>query len=713
MAEEMVALAAQRNLAGQDPRTDLRGSSWVKSKYEYFKAVREATIERDWVRQIRAYKMLVVSKSYTGRSNLVLPHIRNMVERIVGRIVTQLVGNDSFFGVMPTKWTDEDKAEVVRAVMYAQMEEEGFRRETALVVRDAVILGTAFKKMRWQYEVENTTIPVYQGDEWVVGPTGPTQKPVYSQKTMPRVIHNRPRGERLNPFNLYLDPSAQTLDDTDTVEVCMLSPTDIMRLVEVGIFNAEAAARVLEKPGQKATQIGPGITGYREVFDAALGLRGDYRDKQVEFYPYKEFWGGFPLEAESKEKEGRSRMERMCLGLLGAEEVVRLERNPNISQRKPYERGVIIEVPGQFYGDSPVKSAIPQWMELNDCRNQANDARAFAVSPVLLRGPGNGDDKKTSQRIFPGAIITGANLEFAAFPDTTAAAFVAEQVMKRELEETFGAPGLLDAQSDAGSATEAAIEKEESGARILGYVKTLEETLLIPELRTRLDLNRQFLRTSDAVRIRGASGFDWRPYTPEDFMPQYDFLCTGSVQMQSRAMLNATFANATDRMLATEQLLPGMFDWVRWWGTYFRDGMGIQHANLYINPLKRAERAPTIDELIVMLVDGQRPEPDPRMNFANDLPMLAAYIAQSAGRMPPDIQRNFAEFFRKSVQMAQQILMEQRQAMMAAAQEGEEGNGLSPQGGGPRNKKVGSEDRDGKGNGTARQAMKSVSAGTR
>ena len=76
------------------------------------------------------------------------------------------------------------------------------------------------------------------------------------------------------------------------------------------------------------------------------------------------------------------------------------------------------------------------------------------------------------------AVITGANLSFAAFPDVTGPAFVAERVMTQEMEETFGAPRQLDGYSQSNSATEAAIDKEESGARILGYIKTLEDTLI-------------------------------------------------------------------------------------------------------------------------------------------------------------------------------------------------------------------------------------------
>lgn len=703
--QEMVALSRDRNLAGADPRTDKLSAEWVKSRMGELRPLRVFT-ERQWVKRARAWKMLSVGQSYVGRSNYILPHIRNMVERVTQRVVAQLCGREDFWEALPTKPEDEDRAEVVKAVMKAQMEEEGWRRETALCVRDALILGTTIKKLCWQYEVENTMVPVYKGDQWVVGPAGPELVAQYDQTLMPRVIKNRPTGKRLNPFALFVDPGVQDFEDTDTVEVGFLSASDIFRQIELGTFNEQAALAVLSKPGEKGRP--PVAQGYREVFDLSMGLRGDASNKKIAQYPYMEFWGWFPLESVSDQDLDRVKMEKVHFVILGAETVVLLERNPLLSQRKPYEKGVVIEVPGQFYGDSPVGAAIPQWMELNDCRNQSNDSRSFIVNPVMTRDPSN-EDNKTSQRVFPGAVITGRNLKFESFPDVTGPAFVAEMVMVRELEETFGAPKLLDAQSDANSATEAAIEKEESGARILGYVKTLEESLVIPELRSRLDLNRQYLRTSDAVRIRGASGFDWRPYTPADFMPQYDFICVGSTAMQAKSMLNAQFAVTTDRMLAFEQLSPGTFDWVRWWGTYFRDGLGIDHPSLYIHAMKRMERVPTAEEVVLMLTEGQRPEPDPRQDFLTTLPAVGAFIATHAAIMPPDMLKNFREYFRKAVMLAQQVMLMKTQAVLQGA--GEMAAGMSAQGGGKQNKEVGPEDRDGKGGSTSRQAMKSTRQG--
>ena len=714
MPQELVALARDRNMAGADPRVDDRAKHWVKTRQGEFRQAR-VYLERDWVRCIRAWKMLMVMQSYNGRSKLVLPHVRNMVERLVQRIVANLCGKEDFFGVLPTKADDEDRAEVVKSVLKAQMEEEGYRRETALVIRDAIIMGTGFKKLRWQYDVEMMNVPVYQGDEWVVGPAGPEMKPVYSQNLMPRVLHNRPKADRLDPFNLFVDLSAPDFDSTDTVETGKLTATEIIKQVEQGVFNQEAVMRALQNRGSNPSP-SAGL-GYKEVRDIALGIRMNTASKQTDFWEYNEFWGLFPLEAANDEEARRTPMEKVLIGILG-DEVVRLERNPLLSQSKPYLRGVIIDVPGQFYGDSPVKAAIPVWQEINDCRNQANDARSFAVNPVMLRGPGN-EDKKTSQRVFPGAIITGANLQFAAFPDTTGAAYAAEAMMTRDLEETTGAPRTLDGQISSDSATEATIQREESVARISGYVKTLEDSMVVPELRLRLDYNRQFLRTSDAVRIRGASGFDWRPYTPEDFMPQYDFICMGAVMMQTRAMLTAGFAATTDRMLAFEQLSPGLFDWVRWWGTFFRDGLGIEHASLYIKPMKRQERTPTIEEVIVMLSDGQRPEPDPRQNFEQTLPVLASFLATHAPQMPPDLQKSFRDYFRKALDTAKAMVAEQQiqqmQLMLAMSggkmQQGGGGEQAGPSGpggagkGGARNQQVGPEQRDGRGISTGRQAM--------
>lgn len=712
MPAELSALARDRNMAGQDERVDKRASDWRKTRLGEFRNARIFS-ERDWVRNIRAWKMLTTSQGYNGRSNLRLPHIRNMVERLVNRIVQQLIGREHFFEAQPTKWEDEDRAQTIRAILMAQMDEEGFRRKTALCIRDAIIIGTAIKKHCWEYEVEMMNVPVYQGDQWVMGPAGPEMQEVWSQTLQPRILKNRPASDRLNPFNLFVDPAAQDLDDTDTVEVGYLTPTEIFRQVDNGVFDANLVAKAMAEPGMRGQP--KEAMGYRQVYDIALGLRFDASSKKTDFYEYQEFWGWFPLEATDEQDARGAKMERVVIGVLGKDHVVRLERNPFLSQKKPYSKGVLIEVPGQFYGDSPVKAALPQWQEINDTRNQSNDSRAFSNNPILLRGPGN-EDKKTSYRAFPGAIITGSNLELAKFPDTTQAAMVAEQIMVRELEETFGAPKLLDAQSDAGSATEAAIQKEESGARILGYVKTLEDTLIIPELRFRLDLNRQFLRTKDSVRIKGFSGFDWRPYTPEDFMPEYDFICMGSVAMQARAMLTASFATTTDRMLNFEMVKPGLFDWERWWSTFFRDGLGVEHASLYINPMQRNERVPTIGETIVMLVEGQRPQPDPRQDFLHTLPALATYMAKQFAIMPPDLQKNFREYFRKAVDIAKQVALEQQQMMMQQAMTmmGAKPAAGGPAGAGPQGaapKPVGPEQRDGRGLGMPRLAMNAMRSG--
>lgn len=696
---------AYENLAGQDKALDDRFLSWAKTRRGELVAAR-MPYETEWVRSQNAYDLKSDGQFYNGRSQLRLPTIRNMTERLVQRVSSGIVGKERYFEVRPTRPKDMDRALVIEGLLREQMDKDGIRRQMPLLVRDAIIYGTAIRKVTWLKDERTAPSTQYMGDELAVGPDGPVLQPRVETVVRPKVFWDAPKSERVDIFNLYVNPQAQDFDDTDVVEVSYLTASEVIRMAEAGFFNAEVVKMALERgPGSRVNPLNP----MQPVHD------GD--TKQTGHWEYYEFWGEFPLEAADSYTQNRAPTVQVRGCVLGGQYVVRLERNPYNCQKKPYFKGVLVEVPGEFYGKSLVKAALPLWIELNDARNQANDARTFAVNPVLLRGPGNAD-KATSYRVHPGAIITGQNLQFAAFPDVTGPAFRAEAVMTRDLEETFAAPGIFDAQSNAGSATEAAIEREEASSRLLGYIKSIEEVLLKPELAFRLELNRQFLSTEGAVRIKGHRGFDWRPFTRADIVSDYDFDLFGSTQLASKATLSAMFATTTDRMMGFEAMAPGMFDWLRWWETFFRDGLGIDHPSLFIKPLKFEGVPPTVQEVIVMLANGQRVEVDPRQDWLPYLSGLAGFVSQHGPQMSEPMLRLFMEHIREAVAVAKQVMVQQQMAMMdrqmallgAMPPPGKEGGGgvgsKSVTGrGGANNARVGEEQRDGRGMSPARRAM--------
>jgi hypothetical protein len=187
------------------------------------------------------------------------------------------------------------------------------------------------------------------------------------------------------------------------------------------------------------------------------------------------------------------------------------------------------------------------------------------------------------------------------------------------------------------------------------------------------------------------------------------------------ATLSAQFLQTYDRMIVTEQLKPGMFDLVRFWETYFKDGLDLPHPDLYIKALKFQGRVPTVDEVHYMLSQGQRVEPDPRQDFATTLPQYGAYINMARDKLPPDILKVFIEHLFDAEAVAKQVLEAQmaqlqlqRESMLSARPQGQEPNGKATgSNGGKSNAPTDGMHRDGRGMEAPRQHMDAASQGTR
>ena len=671
MPEALVATQKSANLAGTNPILDGMALSHVRHVHDKFKRLR-APFERDWADRSRAYDLLKVRQYYTGRSDLTLPTIANLVERLVPRITKATVGRDDFFECVPNRAEDMDKSEVNRALLKTQLDQAGFRRKYPMTMRDACIYGTGLWKVRWRYDV---------------------------RPDLGTVLFDGPDGDPLDIFNVWVDPRARDFDQTDVVEQMALTLNEVRKFERLGVFqNVEEALQ-----GGGGAKVSGELQRLRR--DRAHGFLED--GPQKGYWDYIEFWGEFPLDAQNEMEMEKSETVPCVIGILGGRHVVRLEKNPFRCQRSPYFKAVLLERTGEFYGVSLVGKCLNLWIEQNDARNQANDARSFAVCPVMTRAPG-AQDKKTSQRIFPGAVITGNNLKFEAFPDVTTPVMRWEPVMRRDMEETMGAPSLLDAQAMADSATEASIQQVESMVRISEYAHVVEDTFIVPLLGFYHDLNRQYLTDETAVRIKGFKGFDFRPVTPKDIAGNFTFITVGASSMARGAALTAQFLQTTDRMLVVEQVQPGTFDMTRWWETFFREALDIPHPDLYIKALKFKGRVPTVEEVHLMLMQGKSVEPDPRQNFGETLPQYGAHLAQVKDMLPEDILKLFiahlldAEAVAREVLAAKMMMMQQQRAAMMP----------TGSGGGKANKPPGDMDRDGKGMGPDRQAMKSSSQGT-
>src|SRR3990167_24018 len=217
----MIVDQKSANLAGLNPAIDNLALNRVMRRWEELRRMR-SPLEADMADCSRAYDLLKVKQYYQGRSDLTLPTVANLVERLVPRVVRATVGRDDFFEALPERSTDQDKAQLNKELLKSQLERDCFRRKFPSVVRDAAIYGTGMWKARWRYEVRQP------------------------EKI---VLFDGPSGDPLDIMNVWVDPRAADFDKTDVVEKMTLSFTEASRLVRLGVFAEGPASTALAAGG--------------------------------------------------------------------------------------------------------------------------------------------------------------------------------------------------------------------------------------------------------------------------------------------------------------------------------------------------------------------------------------------------------------------------------------------------------------------------------
>lgn len=706
------------NLAGRHEELDRRAAAKVAKVRDLYAPQREP-FEREWAMSKAAYMTQDIGSNYAGHTNLRLPKAFILNERVVPRVVQTTVGRGPFFEAVPRKGDQQRAADLQRDLLVWQLEECGFRRKFTPLMRSTAIYGTGVAKRRWRYEVGRVRTVKKVGEQFVVGPGGPKVVPAYAPDDAVRVLFDGPDMDELDIFSVYIDPRSTCNRDTDILEERKVTRTWLLREARAGrIRNLEKVFSPSSGPltsGGGAAAFDPSAS--RSINDGVAGLQTAPSPKEQE-YEYRECWCEFALEAEvGKEDEAET---EPCLLVTVNGIPVRIGGNPMPDQDKPFYFPVFIQVPGRRYGLSLTAVNLSLFIEANDTRNMALDAKALGMAPMLTTR----DPKMTGKviEVEMGRIIvdpTGA-LKPITMTDTSPSGYLAEAHINRDLEDAWGAPPTLSGQplqGGGGSATEVAATTEQAGIRIASYGYTIEETLLKPLLCGMSNDNRQFLDEEKQIRVEGEDGFDWPWVTPEDAQAECDFIMLGASQMQIRSLLGAQYAQIIPLMQAHEQaqIVLGRQPNVNWtflFRTLFRDVFGFQHPELVILPSPDESRRPlNAEEMLTLIAQGHTPRMDPRTDFQTALQKVSEFLRAVEGRIDYRLEKKYREFLLDLWAAAEKkALLEQEKMAMAAggAAPGAPAGASPPPGAPPA---TGPAQRDGQGMESGRRSMVAMGGG--
>lgn len=188
--------------------------------------------------------------------------------------------------------------------------------------------------------------------------------------------------KRVNPIDVYPDPSGSCTQDGDFIEHMRLSKIELYSLKGIKGYNSEAIDKVLENNNDGSCWFDTGI----ESEKAEEEKRGDMIDANDGIFHALHYWGVAKTEdiedwglviPDTEDENKYWEIEAILVGT----EVIKCKLNDDPLKRRPYYKASYQNIPGAFWGRS-----LPNLMR--DIQRMCNAcARALAANMGLAAGP--------------------------------------------------------------------------------------------------------------------------------------------------------------------------------------------------------------------------------------------------------------------------------------------------------------------------------------
>jgi hypothetical protein len=188
--------------------------------------------------------------------------------------------------------------------------------------------------------------------------------------------------KRVNPIDVYPDPSGSCVQDGDFIEHMRLSKIELYSLKGIKGYNSEAIDKVLESNNDGSCWFDTGI----ESEKAEEEKRGDMIDANDGIFHALHYWGVAKTEdiedwglviPDTEDENKYWEIEAILVGT----EVIKCKLNDDPLKRRPYYKASYQNIPGAFWGRS-----LPNLMR--DIQRMCNAcARALASNMGLAAGP--------------------------------------------------------------------------------------------------------------------------------------------------------------------------------------------------------------------------------------------------------------------------------------------------------------------------------------
>ena len=492
-----------------------------------------------WREWNKCYRLIDTQLPKDG-CKVVDPEPQTIVDTLVSNVLEATLSQDPPFRFQAGEETDEDQAELMTQNVADSLRRIQFREKFERSLRQLLIYGTTIVKTPRKREFKKVKVKVP-----VPTQNGKTRMRA-EEMEMPR--WDDTDWENVSIYNLIPVGKGDTIEELDGVielfersfddlkaQEAKTEDVDGERITKGIYYNLDSIIpiegkklRLVEYWGKIPMSV---ITGESsdvfKTFEGTIAAVIDFKNFEEE------------LKRKDDEQKTGAQSHSMEMPESPNEAGIRLQENPFWSQDRPYLHSPYTPIDGEFYGIGVVEPILDKWHELNTTIRQLVDNKT-----IQLKMPTLEDTNANVQRDLD---IRGVNFPrikaddinaIKPYPvtDFSANGYRIIGALKEDMRRVSGATDTVQgavAVKDQ-SATEAAQTFQQSGVRLKGKIKLIEERLLKPFFYRTFQQDMQFLEFDRIIRVLGKEGASFRRVTPDDIWGAFsDVVVHGSTQIEN------------------------------------------------------------------------------------------------------------------------------------------------------------------------------------
>jgi hypothetical protein len=469
----------------------------VTDRFDRARNYRTTTQEDVWDRSYNNWRGVLDSSLYPWRSKLFIPWSFTVVETIIPRVFARdpkwrAISREP----MPTLPTEEpvhfngitqstpDQASVVNNLLTYQWDRMGMRLKMYDYIKDSLMFAKGYAKVGWCFQMKNKSYmePLVGKDDVIT----------FEKKTKSEVEYDDPKIDIVDPYDIYVDPDATSLDDA-----AYLIHRKTVPLAEVKDNpNYQNVDKI--KENDYADQYMDKLSRYNDGVPQ--------KDKHKNLVEILEYWGA----------------DDRLVVVANRGVVLRDTPNPYNHKKIPFIELDDYRDPHNYYGQSELSVIDPLQREVNSIRNQRRDYDNLALNPVIQMVPGTLRNPNSAV-MAPGSVWMVSDLNSIGtfqLPPLQGAASEIEDRTAQDIKMSVAIDeigiGLLPENPQRRSATEVVTSQQSAGKRFSVKIALLEEAVKkMGQMVFALD--QQFLSEERTIQIVGERGAqEWIKLGPDD-----------------------------------------------------------------------------------------------------------------------------------------------------------------------------------------------------